>query len=658
MIRKKIRRFCRKFHYIHPTQRHILLITACLWVSVVTLWTVHVHKDSSFHNSSNDDVFIDGDNLVVYKAKNPFDTVIHQKISEWHHNDKVQLPKLLAEAGSKWKHYPKAELFAWRDGPLHSVRALVDNNKTYHGEMGLPVIIPQNLQSEAKARQSIHQLNVVASELVSLNRRLPDVRNSACCNVKCLDRLPKTSVIIVFHNEAWSTLLRTVHSVINRSPPSLLQEVLLVDDASDHEELLDKLDTYLNTLPVNTRVIRMAERGGLIRARLAGAEQAAGSVLVFLDAHVEATPGWLTPMLAEIATDRTRVLVPVIDEIDAETFAYEQIESDYNRGGLDWKLMHAWIHPVSQPIKGSSPENAIPTPTMIGCAFAIDREFFFASGAYDNQMMIWGGENVEMSLRIWRCGGSLLRAPCSHVGHVYRKNTPHTVPGGLRAKVDTLNINTARFAEVWLDEYKNFYYYMNPAAKNVQHGDLEQRLSLKKELQCHSFKWFLDHVYTDSSLPYNIVYAGQIQHKVSEDCLDAVGSKGEKVAMKVCHGLGGFQTLILTKNNEIKSSTRCIMPNHSKSELVIRNCDFSKAQKWTFKPILEGYGQIVHLEREKCLSYDKQTITKKRKSSSMLHFLSNVVKEVVQDMDSPTLEECNGQNQNQLWSLNLAAKWH
>ena len=99
---------------------------------------------------------------------------------------------------------------------------------------------------------------------------------------------------------------------------------------------------------------------------------------------------------------------------------------------------------------------------MIGCAFAIDREFFFSSGAYDNQMMFWGGENVEMSVRIWRCGGSLLVAPCSHVGHVYRKNTPHTVPGGLRGKLDTLNINTARFAEVWLDEYKNFYYYMNP----------------------------------------------------------------------------------------------------------------------------------------------------------------------------------------------------
>ena len=47
------------------------------------------------------------------------------------------------------------------------------------------------------------------------------------------DDLPRASVVLVFHNEGWSTLLRTVHSVINRTPPQFLEEVLLVDDFSD-----------------------------------------------------------------------------------------------------------------------------------------------------------------------------------------------------------------------------------------------------------------------------------------------------------------------------------------------------------------------------------------------------------------------------------------
>lgn len=43
---------------------------------------------------------------------------------------------------------------------------------------------------------------------------------------------------------------------------------------------------------------------------------------------------------------------------------------------------------------------ALKTPTMIGCAFSIDREFFFEIGSFDDGMNIWGSENLELSLRV------------------------------------------------------------------------------------------------------------------------------------------------------------------------------------------------------------------------------------------------------------------
>ena len=50
------------------------------------------------------------------------------------------------------------------------------------------------------------------------------------------------------------------------------------------------------------------------------------------------------------------------------------------------------------------------------------------------------------------------------MGHVFRDKSPYTFPGGV-AKI--VNKNAARVAEAWMDEWKNFYYQMNPGIDSV-----------------------------------------------------------------------------------------------------------------------------------------------------------------------------------------------
>ena len=140
-------------------------------------------------------------------------------------------------------------------------------------------------------------VNTLVSDKISVHRILEDKRHPKCkLESSNVNHLPSVSIIITFYNEPWSTLVRTVWSILHSTPDVLLGEILLVDDCSDKENLGAKFGNFVATIP-RTRLVRNSVRQGLIRSRNIGAAMATGEALLFLDAHCELNVGWLEPLL-------------------------------------------------------------------------------------------------------------------------------------------------------------------------------------------------------------------------------------------------------------------------------------------------------------------------------------------------------------------------
>lgn len=105
-------------------------------------------------------------------------------------------------------------------------------------------------------------LNEELSQILAYNRTIPDVRSPLCADIKYdLDTLPTASIVIIFFNEPYSVLLRTVYSALGTGDPRILKEVILVDDFSTNEELGGQLDYYVRTrMPSNVKIIRLPKR--------------------------------------------------------------------------------------------------------------------------------------------------------------------------------------------------------------------------------------------------------------------------------------------------------------------------------------------------------------------------------------------------------------
>lgn len=454
--------------------------------------------------------------------------------------------------------------------------------------VGVTVVRPGQ---DAYARNKFNQ---VESDKLRMDRNVPDTRHDQCRKKHWKTDLPATSVVITFHNEARSALLRTVVSVLKKSPPHLIKEIILVDDYSDSAEdgaLLGRIE--------KVRVLRNDRREGLMRSRVKGADAAQSKVLTFLDSHCECNEHWLEPLLERVDEDKTRVVSPIIDVINMDNFQYVGASADL-KGGFDWNLVFKWDYmtPEQRRTRQGNPVAPIKTPMIAGGLFVMDKLYFEELGKYDMMMDVWGGENLEISFRVWQCGGSLEIIPCSRVGHVFRKQHPYTFPGGSGT---VFARNTRRAAEVWMDEYKNFYYAAVPSARNVPYGNIQSRTELKKKLGCKPFKWYLENVYPELRVPdHQDIAFGALQQ--GTNCLDTLGHFADGVVgVYECHNAGGNQEWALTKDKSVKHMDLCltVVDRAPGSLIKLQGCrENDSRQKWEQ---IENNSKLRHVGSNFCL---------------------------------------------------------
>ncbi|XP_067138577.1 putative polypeptide N-acetylgalactosaminyltransferase 10 isoform X2 [Centruroides vittatus] len=421
-----------------------------------------------------------------------------------------------------------------------------DKLRTGAGEQGTAFYLPPGSEQEKDKLYKVNGFNAMVSDYIALNRSLPDIRHHGCKNKLYLNKLPVASVVVPFHNEHGSTLLRTVTSVLNRAPPELIKEIILVDDFSTKEP---------------------------------------------------------------IALDKKTVVCPFIDVIDYETFAY-RAQDEGARGSFDWELYYKRLPLLPEDLQ--HPTEPFKSPVMAGGLFAIDRNFFWELGGYDEGLDVWGGEQYELSFKIWQCGGVMVDAPCSRIGHIYRKFAPFPNPG----IGDFVGRNYKRVAEVWMDEYKDFLYMRRPQYRLLEVNDLSRQKELRKKLNCKPFKWFMENVAFDQLKKYPPIEPpdfakGEIRNVGSDLCVDTrFRGQNERFGLEKCIkdsiNQGGEQQFVLTWHKDIRPKKRSVCFDVSSPEphapVVLWSCHGLQGnQLWKYDLTNR---HLVHPVTGNCLDCD------------------------------------------------------
>ncbi|KAJ3608863.1 hypothetical protein NHX12_023393, partial [Muraenolepis orangiensis] len=241
-------------------------------------------------------------------------------------------------------------------------------------------------------------------------------------------------------------------------------------------------------------------------------------------------------------------------------------------------------------IKTGSDPSVSQSPALGGGVLAVDKLFFQSIGGSDPGLMLRGAEQIQLSIRVWSCGGSLEVVPCSRVAHL-APPPPPTPPDPQLLERDKI-----RLADTWMD---------------AETPDVTEQAELKKSLRCKDFHWFLSTVYPQLYIPQDRPgLSGELYHVGTGYCADAPGERtlpGAILEVAPCSGTGK-QHWELNSQGEVRwgpSGGLCLDPRGERvilSACPSRQPTLSRLQ-WRF---LKLSGQLIHLESQLCLEAQRE----------------------------------------------------
>lgn len=219
------------------------------------------------------------------------------------------------------------------------------------------------------------------------------------------------SIIIPVFNKF--PLTRDCLVSLQKHSPQIEYEVIVVDNGSSDETVTELEQCGVSLFGERFQAIRLDENINFGPGCNQGARQAKGSYLFFLNNDTVLTPDWCQPLMASIKED-VGMAGPLL--------AYPDSASSYGE-----RVQHLGVacmpqlHPVHLyeyfPIEHPVVRKKRALQFLTGAAILLPKNIFCEAGMFCEEY-VNGGEDLDLSVQVRKCGYSIVIVPESKIYHL------------------------------------------------------------------------------------------------------------------------------------------------------------------------------------------------------------------------------------------------